>query len=89
MIDIKICSGTTCFVMGGTDLFLIKEKLSPEESNKVNITFEPCLGFCKEKGRKPPFVVINGEVYEKIDIDSLISIIKEKIGREKDAHTEK
>ncbi len=34
MVEVKICTGTACYVMGGSDLFLIEEKLSDEERKK-------------------------------------------------------
>ncbi len=80
MIEIKICSGTACFVMGGSDLLVLEDMLTEDEKKKVNINFVPCLGYCKENRGNPPFVLINGELYDKIDLKSLVEIIRDKIG---------
>ncbi len=88
MLEVRICCGTACFVMGGADLLLVREKLSEKENAKISVTFEPCLGYCKEKDKNPPFVIIDGEVHEKVDIDSLVSLIREKIGGKENAHTQ-
>ncbi len=85
MVKVRICCGTACFVMGGSDLLLIREKLSEEENSKISVTFEPCLRYCKEKGKNPPFVVIDGEVYEKMTVEKLVSVIKKKIGGKENA----
>ncbi len=80
MLEVKICTGTACYVMGGSDLFFIEEKLSDEERKKVKVEFVPCLGYCKSGKGKPPFVLVNGKVYEKvIDIDVLIEILRENM----------
>ena len=80
MLEVKICSGTACFVMGGADLFKVEEMLSNDEKKKVKFVFVPCLGYCKDGKKKAPFVVINGELYEKVTADSLLKTIREKIG---------
>ncbi len=80
MVEVKICIGTACYVMGGANFLLIKEKLSDKERKKVKLEFVPCLGYCKSGKGKPPFVLINGKIYEKIvDVDALIEIIRENI----------
>lgn len=83
MLNVRICVGTTCYVMGGADLLVVNEVLTQEEKRKVNVSFVPCLGYCKGANKKPPFVEIDGKLYEEIDLDSLIKIIREKIGEPK------
>lgn len=72
-IEIRICVGTLCAVMGGSDLQLIDEYLPQEWLPHLNIVGSTCIGPCKDtsKGLKPPFVAINGEVIPEASITAI------------------
>ncbi len=77
-IHISICTGTTCFVMGGSELMLLKEKLPADIKEFVEIEGKTCLGNCKKNNSlKAPFVEINGELMCKATIPSIINRIRE------------
>lgn len=62
-IKIVICTGTHCFVMGGSDLLMLEEHLPEELKDRVSIEGCSCLGFCEDRDKgKAPFVEINGEL---------------------------
>lgn len=83
-IDVEICVGTTCYVMGASELMLVHEKLTPEELEWVNIKGTPCLDACLQKeGGKAPFVKIDGEILDRVDEDVLISKIKTLVAERK------
>ncbi len=75
-VKLTICAGTTCFVMGASDIFLIEEELSPDLKERVIIDGATCLGNCKNpECGKAPFVKINDEI---IPNASMLSV-KERI----------
>lgn len=79
-IQIKICLGTTCYVMGASDLQMISEYIPEEYSEKIEISGSTCLDYCfMENQGKPPFVEIDGEVLSEATIEGIIDKIKTKI----------
>lgn len=76
-IEISICAGTACYILGGAELLLLEEKLPPDLKDKVIISGLPCLDLCKnDEGMRPPFVKINGKVLEQANYTSIIEEIK-------------
>lgn len=76
-INLKICVGTMCYVMGGAELKDAAESLPPEVKEHLNITYSPCIG-CEE-GLQPPFIEINGKKIAGVSKINLIQIVKEEI----------
>ncbi len=79
-IHLQVCSGTACFVMGGSDLLTVFDFLSPEEREQVSLAAVPCFEHCRtwEKLR-PPFVTIDGKLHERMDMDKMLVIIRDLI----------
>jgi len=65
MITVKICVGTACYIMGGANLLGIKDELTTEELEQINIEGSNCLGLCKGYNPATPYVMINDEVIEE------------------------
>ncbi len=62
IIEITLCSGTACFVMGGSELLLIEDELPEEWKDRVRVEASPCLGLCKDrKNGRAPFALVDGE----------------------------
>lgn len=82
-IEVKICVGTLCSVMGGSDLQLLEEHLPQEWQEKVRIVGSTCLDVCKdrEKYGNPPFASVDGTIVPGATIVSLMELIREKIER--------
>ena len=81
VLKIIICSGTACFVMGGSELLLLEEELPEAWRGRVEIEASPCLGFCKDRGcGRAPFVMVGGESLAAVTMPSLLSHIGEKLG---------
>jgi NADH:ubiquinone oxidoreductase subunit E len=80
-VEIVICSGTLCYLMGGADLQLLFEHLPADLKDRVSIKGSPCLGLCDlpENG-KPPFVLINGRSVSQASIQTLIDEIQSELG---------
>ncbi len=79
-IRLEVCSGTACFVMGGSDLLTIFEYLAPEEQDRVSLAAVPCFEHCRGGNNlRPPFVVVDGTVYDKMSINRLSAMLKDMI----------
>jgi hypothetical protein len=67
-------------MMGGSELLLLVDYLSPGELERVDIEAVDCFGFCSEKeAGKFPFVTINGECLDQATIQSVLEGIRELI----------
>ncbi len=76
-IEITICTGTTCYVMGAGKLLLLAEELGESLSQRVEIKGSACLELCKE-GRygKAPYVMIGEKVLSEATTESVLEEIK-------------
>jgi NADH:ubiquinone oxidoreductase subunit E len=58
--EVRICTGTTCYVLGAAEL--LGELESVPDSLNARITGATCLGYCKSREHgEAPFVEIDGE----------------------------
>jgi len=79
---VTICTGTACFVMGGSELLLLEEQLPDDLKAITEIEGSPCIGTCKhsEHGKNQsdhaPFVQINGEVIEQASTQKIIEYLR-------------
>lgn len=81
-IVIEVCTGTTCFLMGSSEIILIKDHLSPELQEMVEVKGSVCLDHCKNiTDEKAPFVEINGKYISNASLPKVISYI-EKLSTE-------
>lgn len=79
-VQVKICLGTLCYVMGGANLPLLAEKLPPEMRGKVKVVGAPCLEYCNELGNeKAPFVEINGKCVANASLNKVMALIEEEL----------
>lgn len=77
-IKIIICTGTACFVMGGSELLLLEEHLPEHLKNHVEISGTTCIDYCKDdQNGKSPFVEIDGVVMSEATIPKVIDYIEE------------
>ena len=79
---ITVCTGTTCFVMGGSELLLLEDQLPSDLRETSEVEGATCLGFCKraEYGKAQsdhaPFVKINDTVLEQATAAKIIDHLK-------------
>jgi NADH:ubiquinone oxidoreductase subunit E len=72
-INICICLGTACHVLGSSQFHDLPEMLSPELRQKVRIEWTRCLGYCREAGSgRPPFVTVNDELITEATLPKLL-----------------
>ena len=78
-IQVQICVGTACHIMGAADLITIEDFLAEPLRDRVEIKGLTCIGLCKdEKQGKPPFVIIDGDVLSEATIDKVLQSIEER-----------
>ena len=76
---VTICTGTTCFVMGAGDILEIKDHLSMEVAERVEIIGSNCMEMCKEEQYgKAPFVKVN----DVLVCEATLSRVLEEIYRQ-------
>ena len=75
-IKVSICTGTTCYLMGGAHLLTFDEILDPITAEHVEICGAHCLGLCNDESNgKAPFVKVN----EHIIADATLTKVLEKV----------
>lgn len=79
-IKVRICVGTTCFIMGASELQNLDNLLPEDLANKVEISGASCLGVCKHDNYgEAPFVMVDEEVISHANINIIIDKIYEKL----------
>lgn len=79
-VKVKICVGTTCFVMGASELQELESFLPDDLKDKVEISGSTCLGLCKDDHYgEAPFVTVDGDVVANAEISNVIKKIREKL----------
>lgn len=75
--EIEICLGSSCFSRGNRDVVqVIREYLRKNHlDDKVIFRGARCLGNCSEG----PFVLINGKVFEKIDVKDIEKVLDKEL----------
>ncbi|GBU21707.1 hypothetical protein R80B4_01607 [Fibrobacteres bacterium R8-0-B4] len=79
---VNICTGTTCFVMGGSELLLLEEQLPDDLKAVTEINGSPCIGICKNadygkaQADHAPFVQIDGEIVYEANIQKVVDHLR-------------
>ncbi|HPN39830.1 MAG TPA: hypothetical protein PL041_15640 [Melioribacteraceae bacterium] len=86
-IQVKICMGTTCFILCNSELQEIEDEINPNLLPYIEIMGSSCLGYCKESNyHKIPCASIDGNVIENVNkatlLKSIEDAVKEKFGKE-------
>ncbi len=81
-VVIRVCEGASCVVNGSEELTkVLKKKFDLEdehhttEDGKVTVEITYCNGHCDES----PTITVNDDLYTKVDVYELGSIVKEYI----------
>ena len=77
-IDLKICMGTMCYVMGGAELRALVDMLPEDVKQHLCVSYSPCLGVCDIKG-EPPYIKLDGKIVAGVSKTNLLQIIKEAL----------
>ncbi len=81
-IKVKVCMGTTCFVMGGASLQELINIIPIKYGDKVVVEGASCLEKCYENSSysKAPYVQIDNEIVEEATVEKVLEIINSKLG---------
>lgn len=82
-VKIKICAGTHCYVMGGSELISLEDHLNDDQKEQVEIMGATCLNHCKDKDNSaPPYVEINDQIMAKANIPQILNTINKLLSDE-------
>lgn len=82
-ISVKVCLGTTCFVMGGSNLQELNDIIPKKYGDKVEISGANCLGLCSINWEysKAPYVKVDDEVISEATIEKVLEAIDKKVSK--------
>lgn len=80
-IKVKVCQGTTCFVMGGSTIKSIVDTLTEKYGDKVEVVSVRCFEKCHEADSfsKAPYVYVDDEIISAVNLEKVISTIESKL----------
>jgi len=87
-VQVQICVGTACHIMGAADLVMIEDLLERSLRERVEVSGVTCMDLCKDEANgKPPFVVIDGETLSEATLDKVLARIEQRARRLIDGET--
>lgn len=80
-ISVKVCLGTTCFVMGSANLQELIDIVPAKYGDKVEVSGVPCLGLCSIDWEfsKAPYVKVDEDVIKEATVEKVLSAIDNKL----------
>lgn len=83
-VSVKVCLGTTCFVMGSANLQELIEIVPQKYGDKVDVSGVPCLGLCSTDWEfsKAPYVKVDDEIIKEATVEKVINAINEKLAKQ-------
>src|SRR5574344_1521248 len=78
-ISVKVCLGTTCFVMGSANLQELIDIVPQKYGEKVDVSGVPCLGLCSADWEfsKAPYVKVDDEIIKEATVEKVINTPKQ------------
>lgn len=71
-VKIKICCGTSCFVMGAAQIQVLEFAPPADIADKIEIEEARCMNYCRNttaKYNRGPFVLVNDELIEEANFE--------------------
>lgn len=80
-VNVKVCLGTTCFVMGSSNLQELMELVPKKYGDDVDVAGSPCLGLCSIDWEfsKAPYVKVNDEVIKEATVEKVLAAIDREL----------
>lgn len=79
-IQIEICCGTTCYMLGANRLLNLENEMPSELRGRAEIRALPCMSLCNDTELTgAPYVKVNGEVIEKATFEKVCDKVRELI----------
>lgn len=84
-INVKVCLGTTCFVMGSSNLQELIDAVPAKYGDSVDVSGVTCLGLCSIDWEysRAPYVKVDEEVIYEATVEKVLAAIDNKIGNGK------
>ncbi len=84
-IIVEICLGTTCYLMGASDLQFLEEQLPKHLRQHVQVQGASCLGYCKDhKYGNAPYAKVDGFPFAEATVDGLVRHLESIYSRKKE-----
>lgn len=82
-VSVKVCLGTTCFVMGSANLQELIEIVPSKYGNKVDVSGVPCLGLCSVDWEfsKAPYVKVDNEIIKEATVEKVLNEIDKQLAK--------
>ncbi len=82
-VNVKVCLGTTCFVMGSSNLQELIDLVPKKYGDKVEVTGVPCLGLCSIDWEfsKAPYVKVDDEVVKEATVEKVLATVEAHINK--------
>lgn len=75
-IRITVCCGTTCHLMGSSEILIYKDEIETKYNHQVTIYGSPCLGYCKEyAAANAPYALIEDHLICQANKDKIIDYL--------------
>lgn len=82
-IEVKVCLGTTCFVLGRSNLQELNEIVPKKYGEQVSVISCPCLGVCSINWEhsKAPYAKVNDEIISEATVEKILETIEKKLNK--------
>lgn len=80
-ISVKVCLGTTCFVMGSSNLQELLDLVPRKYGEKVEVMGVPCLGMCSINWEfsRAPYVKVDDDLVSEATVEKVLAAIDAKL----------
>jgi len=80
-LNVRVCLGTTCYVMGASEILGVLESLPAELKDRFEVAGANCLNLCQGGAYgRAPFVMIDDEVLAEATPETLEARLRELAG---------
>jgi NADH:ubiquinone oxidoreductase subunit E len=74
---VKVCVGTTCYVMGGSELADLAQSVPMAWRDKVAIEGTVCLDLCRNTAKlKPPYVLVGDQIVDQASTEKVLKVLR-------------
>ncbi len=85
-VEVKVCMGTTCFVMGSSNLQGLIESIPRKYKGKAEVTGVTCLGMCSSSAQgeysKAPYVKVNDVIVQEATEEKVVAEIERQLNEQ-------
>jgi len=78
---VKVCVGTTCYVLGGSELTDLARAIPAGWKDRVAVEGTVCLDLCRTAQKlKPPFVLVGDQVVDQASVEKVLAVLRGRLG---------